>query len=59
MTHRNYRNAFPIGEALEEISSGSGTKYDPEVVVACRRLFDEKDYTFDPEPHRNTNGGAG
>jgi putative two-component system response regulator len=37
-SHRSYRAAFPLNEALEEISSHSGTKYDPNVVAACLRL---------------------
>jgi len=41
-THRSFRNAFPISEALENISSHSGSKYDPEVVAACLKLFYEK-----------------
>ena len=36
--YRNFRNAFPLSEALEKISSHSGSKYDPEVVEACLRL---------------------
>jgi HD-GYP domain-containing protein (c-di-GMP phosphodiesterase class II) len=43
-THRSYRNAFPLNEALEEISSHSGSRYDPAVVAACLRLFKEKGY---------------
>lgn len=44
-THRSFRNAFPLNEALEEISSHSGSKYDPKVVAACLRLFREKGYS--------------
>ena len=40
-THRSYRNAFPLDQALEEISASSGSKYDPEVVTACLSLFRE------------------
>ena len=43
-THRSYRNAVPLNEALEEISSNSGSKYDPDVVAACLRLFNKKGY---------------
>jgi putative two-component system response regulator len=46
-THRSFRNAFPISEALENISSHSGSKYDPKVVVACLRLFKEKGYKME------------
>ncbi|MDP2852925.1 MAG: HD domain-containing phosphohydrolase, partial [Smithellaceae bacterium] len=41
-THRIYREAFPISEALDKISSDSGTKFDSAVVAACLRLFKEK-----------------
>ncbi len=43
-SHRSYRNPFPLSEALEEVSSHSGLKYDPDVVAACMRLFKEKGY---------------
>jgi putative two-component system response regulator len=43
-THRIYRHAFPVSEALEQISSHSGSKYDPDVVTACLKLFREKKY---------------
>ena len=45
-TNRSYRNAFPLNEALEEVSSHSGSKYDPEVVAACMKIFHEKGYRF-------------
>jgi len=38
-SHRPYRTALGIEPALEEISSGSGRLYDPEVVEACLRQF--------------------
>ena len=46
-THKNYRSAFLLGEALEDISTNSGMKYDPEVVAACLRLFREKGYKME------------
>ncbi len=46
-THRSYRNAFPLNEALEEISAGSGSKYDPAVVAACLKLFREKGFKLE------------
>ena len=46
-THRSYRNAFPINEALKEVSSHSGSRYDPKVVAACLRLFNEKGYKME------------
>ena len=47
-THRSFRNAFPLSEALETISSSSGSKYAPEVVAVCLRLFKEKGYSYFP-----------
>ena len=42
-THRSYRrSAFPIDEALGEISAGSGSKYDPDVTAACLERFREQ-----------------
>jgi HD-GYP domain-containing protein (c-di-GMP phosphodiesterase class II) len=46
-THRSYRNAFSIDQALKEISAQSCSKYDPEVVAACLRLFKEKGYKME------------
>jgi HD-GYP domain-containing protein (c-di-GMP phosphodiesterase class II) len=43
-THRSFRNAFPLSEALENISSHSGSQYDPAAADACLRLFREKGY---------------
>jgi response regulator RpfG family c-di-GMP phosphodiesterase len=45
-TNRRYRGAFPLNEALEEVSSNSGSKYDPDVIGACLRLFKEKGYSL-------------
>lgn len=46
-THKSFRSAFPLNEALEKISAYSGSKYDPKVVAACLRLFKEKGYTME------------
>jgi putative two-component system response regulator len=46
-THRSYRNAFPLDQALESISSHSGSQYDPEVATACLRLFNDKGYKME------------
>lgn len=45
-SHRPYRPAVGIKAALEEIGQHKGTLYDPEVVVACMRLFVEKAFEF-------------
>ena len=40
-------STFSLCEALEEISSQSGSKYDPEIVAACLKLFKEKGYKME------------
>jgi PAS domain S-box-containing protein/putative nucleotidyltransferase with HDIG domain len=46
-SHRPYRPAFSIDKALLEIILKKGVLYDPEVVDACVRLFNEKGFVFD------------
>lgn len=41
-SHRSFRNAFPLKQALEEINVRSGSLYDPNVVDACMRLFNDE-----------------
>jgi len=43
-SHRAFRNAFPLKQALDEIRAHRGFQYDPDVVDACLRLFNEKGY---------------
>jgi putative two-component system response regulator len=43
-SHRSFRNAFPLEQALDEIRAHRGSKYDSDVVDACLRLFKEKGY---------------
>jgi len=38
-SHRPYRAALGIGQALEELKHNRGILYDPEVVDACLRLY--------------------
>lgn len=45
-TDRPYRAALGIDKALEDISQGRGTLYDPAVVDACLKLFQEKGFQF-------------
>jgi len=45
-SHRPYRPAFGMDEALKEISQNKGTRYDGQVVEACLRLFVAKGFTF-------------
>jgi PAS domain S-box-containing protein/putative nucleotidyltransferase with HDIG domain len=46
-SHRPYRPALGIDQALEEISQNSGTLYDPQVVEGCVRLIAEKGFQFE------------
>ncbi|RLE10962.1 hypothetical protein DRJ04_08890 [Candidatus Aerophobetes bacterium] len=46
-SHRPYRPALGIGEALGEILKGKGVLYAPEVVDTCVGLFTEKRFTFE------------
>ncbi len=43
-SHRPYRPAFALEEALEEISRNQGVLYDPGVVEACLRVITEKGF---------------
>lgn len=43
-SHRPYRPSLGIEKALEEISSKKGTAFDPDVVDACIKIFEEKRY---------------
>jgi PAS domain S-box-containing protein/putative nucleotidyltransferase with HDIG domain len=45
-SHRPYRPALGRNLALEEIIQQSGVAYDPDVVDACLRLFNEKGFSF-------------
>jgi PAS domain S-box-containing protein len=44
--HRPYRAAFGVESALEEIRSGSGRLYDPDVAMACCEVFEEEGFSF-------------
>ena len=43
-SHRPYRPSLGLDAALDEMSRNRGILYDPEVVDACLRLFNEKQY---------------
>lgn len=45
-SRRPHRPARPIGEVLEEIEAGAGTRYDPKVAAVCLRLFRERGYVL-------------
>ncbi len=38
LSHRPFRQARDVPYALSELESGSGSRYDPDVVQACKRL---------------------
>lgn len=46
-SHRPYRAGIGQSAALEEIGMNRGVLYDPDVVDACLKLFNEKNYHFD------------
>jgi putative nucleotidyltransferase with HDIG domain len=46
-SHRPYRPALGLDNALEEISRGSGTLYDSDVVTACLNLLRKNKADFD------------
>lgn len=46
-SHRPYRAGLGIEAALNEIRRGLGAAYDPVVVDACLKLFDEGSFSFD------------
>jgi putative two-component system response regulator len=43
-TQKSYRDALPLKQALDEISTHRGSQYDPDIVDSCLRLFNEKGY---------------
>ncbi|MFC2140299.1 HD domain-containing phosphohydrolase [Candidatus Auribacterota bacterium] len=45
-THRPYRPALGIDKAIEIITEGKGTAFDPTVVDKCIILFKEKNFLF-------------
>ena len=46
-SHRPYRPSLGIDKALEEISKNTGIFYDPNVVSACLKVFQEKGFKFE------------
>lgn len=48
VSHRPYRPALTLDEALEEIARKGGALYDPDVVAACLRVFSENEFKFRP-----------
>ena len=46
VSHRPYRSALTLGEAIHEITKNRGILYDPDAVDACKRLFVEGRFAF-------------
>ena len=46
-SHRPYRPALGIDSALEEIKFGRGSRFDPDVVDACVKLFETEAFKLD------------
>jgi PAS domain S-box-containing protein/putative nucleotidyltransferase with HDIG domain len=46
ISHRPYRPALPVEEALTEVERGAGVLYDAEAAAACVRLLREKGFTL-------------
>ena len=46
ITHRPYRAALPLEEALAEIGPESRGRYDQAAAEACRELFEEEGFTL-------------
>jgi PAS domain S-box-containing protein/putative nucleotidyltransferase with HDIG domain len=49
ISHRPYRPAHSLNQALEEIPKNSGVLYDPKVIETCLSLFVEKGFKFREE----------
>jgi putative two-component system response regulator len=46
-SHRPYRPAIGLDQALAEVADNAGKLYDPEAVKACLKLFGQKGFSFD------------
>ncbi|MBW2322805.1 MAG: HD domain-containing protein [Deltaproteobacteria bacterium] len=46
-SHRPYRPALGLEEALGEISKNKGVLYDPDVADICQRLFEAEAFAFE------------
>lgn len=52
ISHRPYRPAKKIEEAMQEIEQNKGTLYHPDVVDACVSLLNQKNYAVDDSTHK-------
>jgi HD-GYP domain-containing protein (c-di-GMP phosphodiesterase class II) len=46
LSHRPYRPARTLDAVIDELQSGSGTRYDKAAVDACLTLLREKSFSF-------------
>ncbi|MDD3847440.1 MAG: response regulator [Syntrophorhabdaceae bacterium] len=46
-SHRSFRNALTLKQALDEIEAHRGSRYDPDVVDVCLELFGGKGTTIE------------
>jgi HD-GYP domain-containing protein (c-di-GMP phosphodiesterase class II) len=46
LSHRPFRRAYTLPQALAELQVQSGSKLDKHIVDICVRLFNEQGYTF-------------
>jgi len=46
-SHRPYRAAFPIDNALDEIKKYSGIYYQPDIVNSCIEVFKKENFNFE------------
>lgn len=51
ISHRPYRPAKSLQQALEEITSNRGILYHPDVVDICVKLFEKCNYKIDDSTH--------
>ena len=52
-SHRPYRASLGIEVALDEIIANRGSWYDPDVVDACLKVFNDSEFDFDKDWVRN------
>ena len=45
-SHRPYRPSIGLDKAIEEITAQKGRLYDPDVVDACLKVVNEKEFEF-------------
>jgi putative two-component system response regulator len=58
-THRPYRAALGIDEAMHELIMNQGVLYDPQVVDSCSRLYKDNKFTNDMFSMQPSERGAG